>query len=229
MATTAQQVIDRVRETLSDPSGIRWSDDDLIDWIGDAQREITLLKPDASATTATVTSVAGTRQTIPTDGSRLLRVVRNMSAASGGTGGKAIRPVSRELLDSQEPDWHDPTVTGDAAHGTIAKNYVYDEDEPLAFYVYPGASSTTMYMEITYSKIPADPANVSANLEVSDLYVNAVVNYVLFRAYASETEFAINSEKATTFYQRFLTIVTGKTEIDRQTTPNNRRGIGSNG
>lgn len=55
-----------------------------------------------------------------------------MSAAGGSaTGKRVIRIVDREILDSQEPDWHDPTVTGDAAHTTVVKHYVFDEDDPV--------------------------------------------------------------------------------------------------
>ena len=229
MATTADDIINRVREILNDPSGIRWPDADLYRWMGDAQRDISLLKPDATATTSVLTTVAGTRQTIPTNGSRLLRVIRNMSAASGGTGGKSIRPVSRELLDAQQPDWHDPTVAGDAAHAAVIKNYFYDEDEPLAFYVYPGATGTTSYLEITYSKIADDPSSGSDALIVSDIFRNAVADYVVFKAYQSETEIEVSQQKATQFYNMFLTSVTGKSQIDQVTTPNLRRGPGSNG
>jgi len=113
MAVTVQSIIDRIQTTLQDTTGIRWPvTGELVLWVNDAQREIALLKPDASAANETVTLVTGTKQSIPTSGNRLLRVVRNMSAASNGTGGRAVRLVSREVLDAQTPLWHDPAVTG---------------------------------------------------------------------------------------------------------------------
>ena len=87
MSVTVQSVIDRVQTTLQDTTGVRWPVvSELVLWINDAQREIALLKPDASAKNETVTLVTGTKQTIPSGGNRLLRAVRNMSAASNGTG-----------------------------------------------------------------------------------------------------------------------------------------------
>ena len=131
MTTTVQSVLARVKETLQDTSGIRWSEtDELIKWLNDAQSEIALLKPDATSENTTVTLVTGTKQTIPTDGNRLLRVIRNMSAASSGTGGRAIRLVARDVLDTQTPTWHDPAVTGDAAHTNVIKNYIYGRARP---------------------------------------------------------------------------------------------------
>ena len=88
MAVAVNDVIDKVQEVLQDTGGVRWDQtNELLEWLNDAQREIALLKPDATSENTTVTLVTGTKQTIPSDGNRLLRVVRNMSAASGGNGG----------------------------------------------------------------------------------------------------------------------------------------------
>ena len=66
MAVTVQSVLDRVQQTLQDTGGIRWSSTaELILWVNDAQREIAILKPDATATNTTVTLAAGTKQSIP--------------------------------------------------------------------------------------------------------------------------------------------------------------------
>lgn len=219
MSVTVQSVIDRVQTTLQDTTGVRWPVvSELVLWVNDAQREVALLKPDASAKNETVTLVTGTKQSIPTGGNRLLRAVRNMSAASNGTGKRSVRLVSREVLDAQTPDWHDPTVTGDAAHTNIIKHYIYDEANPRNFYVYPGVSGSS-YLEIIYS---ANPSTVtqSDNLDIPDIYANAVMNYVLYMAYMKDAEYAGNSQRAANHYQLFTASVTGKGQVDALTTPN---------
>lgn len=219
MAVSVQSVIDRVQTTLQDTTGVRWPVvGELVLWINDAQREIALLKPDASAKNTTITLADGTKQDVPTDGNRLLRAVRNMSAASGGTGKRSVRLVQREVLDAQTPDWHDPTVTGDAAHTNIVKHYIYDEQNPRNFYVYPGVSGNA-YLEIIYS---ANPSTVgqSDNLDIPDIYANAVMNYVLYMAYMKDAEYAGNNQRAASHFQIFTTSVTGKGQVDALTTPN---------
>lgn len=219
MAVSVQSVIDRVQTTLQDTTGVRWPVvGELVLWINDAQREIALLKPDASAKNTTSTLVDGTKQDVPTDGNRLLRAVRNMSAASGGTGKRSVRLVQREVLDAQTPDWHDPTVTGDAAHTNIVKHYIYDEQNPRNFYVYPGVSGNA-YLEIIYS---ANPSTVGQNdnLDIPDIYANAVMNYVLYMAYMKDAEYAGNNQRAASHFQIFTTSVTGKGQVDALTTPN---------
>ena len=226
MAVAVNDVINKVQETLQDTAGIRWSvADELIKWLNDAQNEIALLKPDATSENTTVTLATGTKQSIPSDGNRLLRVMRNMSAASGGNGGRAIRLVARDVLDTQTPTWHDPAVTGDAAHSNVVKNYIYDEQDPKNYYVFPGVSGNT-YIEIVYSK---NPATVSAggNLSVDDMYANAVQNYILYMAFMKESEAAGNAQRASSHYNLFTAAITGKAQIDTITTPNiERRGDG---
>jgi len=219
MAVSVQSVIDRVQTTLQDTTGVRWPVvNELVLWINDAQREIALLKPDASAKNTTITLATGTKQDIPSDGNRLLRVVRNMSAASGGTGKRSVRLVQREVLDAQTPDWHDPTVTGDAAHTNIIKHYVYDEQNPRNFYVYPGISGSA-YLEIIYSANPSTVAQ-GDNLDYPDIYANAVMNYVLYMAYMKDADYAGNNQRAASHFQIFTTSVTGKGQVDALTTPN---------
>lgn len=222
MAVTVDSVIDRVQTVLQDTTGVRWPvTSELVLWINDAQREIALLKPDASAANETVTLVAGTKQSIPTGGNRLLKVVRNMSAASGGDGRRSVRLVDREVLDAQTPDWHDPNVGGDASHTNVVKHYLYDESNPRNFYVYPGVEGDA-YLEIIYS---ANPATVGEgdNLSIPDIFANAVLNYVLYMAYMKDAEFAGNATRASSHYQIFTASVTGKAQIDAITNPNQER------
>ena len=222
MAVTVQSVIDRAQTVLQDTTGVRWPVvAELVLWVNDAQREIALLKPDAAAVNDTITLIAGTKQSIPTGGNRLLKVVRNMSSASNGTGKRAVRLVDREVLDAQTPDWHDPTVAGDAAHTAVVKHYIYDESNPRNFYVYPGVNGAA-YLEIIYSSNPAAVAEVD-NLSIPDIFANAVLNYVLYMAYMKDAEYAGNQQRASSHFQLFTASVTGKGQIDAITNPNMER------
>ena len=149
--TTGTNLLARIEATLQDTANVRWTEAELLNYINDAQREITNIKPDATATHANVQLVTGTKQSIPTDGLKLISVVRNMSGYwVEATGGRAIRLVAWDILDTQDPDWHNPTVTGDATHGTTPKHFLFDEDDPLNYYVYPGVAGN-VYLEIVYS------------------------------------------------------------------------------
>lgn len=222
MSVTVQSVIDRVQAVLQDTTGVRWPvTAELVLWVNDAQREIALLKPDASAVNTTVTLATGTKQEIPSAGNRLLKVIRNMSASSGGVGKRAIRLVDLSVLDSQTPNWHDPATTGDAAHTNVVKHYSYEEANPRNFYVYPGVSGNA-YVELVYSANPAT-VTLSDNLSIPDIFANAIMNYVLYMAYMKDAEFAGNQQRASSHFQLFTASVTGKGQIDAISNPNIER------
>lgn len=219
MTVSVQSVVDRVQATLVDKTGVRWPiNNELVLWVNDAQKEIALLKPDAAAESVTITLVTGTKQSIPAAGNRLLGVVRNMSAASSGTGKRAIRLVQHDALNSQTPDWHDPSATGSAAHGVNVKHYVYDEQNPREFYVYPGVAGNA-YIEIIHAINPTT-VSITDNLSIPDLYSTAVMNYVLYMCYMKDAEVVVNAQRAGTHYQLFTASVMGKTSVDLVTDPN---------
>ena len=114
-------------------------------------------------------------------------------------------------------------VGGDAAHGSEVKHYIYNEESPRTYYVYPGVSSaSTVYLEIMYSKNPAVITTVTGStaLSVPDIFGNAVMNYVLYMAYMKDSEYAGNQQRAANHYQLFSASVTGKAQIDTVSSPN---------
>lgn len=218
---TGANIITRVQDTLQDTTSVRWPEAELLRYINDAQREIVNFKPGASSKTANMQLVTGTLQSLPTEGLRLIKVTRNMSDASGGaTGARAIRLVNSDILNTQEPDWNNPSVSGDAAHGTTVKHYVFDDDDPRKFYVYPGVAGNA-YVEIVYSKSPTDLSSASSTIDVDDIYGNAIVDFVLYRAYMKDAEYAANSQRAGQHYQLFTASIGQGGQSQTLVDPNN--------
>tara|TARA_Y100000004_G_scaffold129550_1_gene146047 strand:+ start:3655 stop:4389 length:735 start_codon:yes stop_codon:yes gene_type:complete len=219
---TGANLLSRIKDILQDTTSVRWPEAELLRYVNDAQREIVNYRPESSATTANVQLVTGTKQTLPSGGLRLIKVTRNMSDTSGGaTGKRAIRIVNVDILNTQEPNWHDASAaTGDAAHGTNVKHYIFDEDDPKNYYVYPGVAGNA-YVEIVYSNSPTDLANTSAVISVDDIYANAIMDYVLFRAYQKDSEYAGNAQRAGTHYQLFLQCIGQGMQAQELISPNN--------
>jgi len=219
---TGANLISRIQDSLQDTTGVRWTEAELLRYINDAQREVVNFKPQASADHSNVQLATGTEQSIPDVALSLIKVVRNMSAAGGSaTGKKAIRLVDEDVLNSIEPDWHDPTVTGDAAHGSVIKHYVFDPDDPRKFYVYPGVKSgLNAYVELITSRSPTDLSATSSTIYIDDIYGNALVDYVLFRCYMKDSEFAGNAQRASQHYQLFLNSVSSGISSKNLINPN---------
>lgn len=226
MTVSAQSVINRVQVALQDTTGIRWPEAELLLWLNDAQREIVLYKPDAGAVNEVMQLVPGTRQSIPATGNRLLRITRNMGSNDLTNPGRAVRIVSREILDGQYPDWHSKSLSAgtDAAHGATVKHYCYDEQDPRHFYVFPGVEGSA-HLETVYSNNPVEITATTSDLTIPDIFSNAITDYILYRAYMKDAEYSANNERATTHFKLFMTSVTGKSQLDQVVGPNVSRDV----
>lgn len=224
-------VLSRARILLNDQDGTRWLDTELVSWLNDAQKLIAMTRPDASVSNSTVTLVGGTKQALPTGGFRLLDVIRNI--LTNGSGGRSIRIVDREVLDSQDPMWHASTQSG-----TI-KHFIYDNRDPKTYYVYPASAAGTK-IEIMYSVSPTEivyngtdsstiAASLAAVLTVSDIYLEAVLNYVMYRAYSKDAEFSQNPQLAAGYLQTVYSMLGIKTQKDVAFSPDlNSKGSSPN-
>lgn len=208
---TAKAIIDKATVQLIDLANIRWTRPELLSWLNDGMRQIVLIQPSASSTTASVKLVAGTRQTIPSGGWLLLQMYRNMGT-NGTTPGRAIRIVSRELLDNFNPNWHT-----DAQKAEV-RNYIYDVQDQLAFYVYP-PNTGTQYVELNYSAQLTDLTSETEAIPIFDIFQSALVDYILYRACSKDAEYAPGLQLAQGYLSTFVAAVQGKSGSEATNDP----------
>ena len=201
MSIAAQALIRRAVETLQDTTSIRWPVAELVRYLNDGQREIIVHRPDAMVTNASLTLTAGTKQSLPSNGAKLIDVVRNSAGSK-----RAIRMCAREILDAQSPGWHNLSGVTEIVH------FMFDPRDPKVFYVYPPAQSAGASVDLVYSALPTDIAEpaagtdysaVSGAISVPDIYSNALQDYVLYRAYTKDSQYAGNEARAQARYAAF--------------------------
>jgi hypothetical protein len=201
MALTAQSIIRRAVETLQDTTSIRWPVNELVRYLNDGQREVVLYRPDSMVTNAAVSLAAGAKQSLPSNGSKLIDVIRNSSSPK-----RSVRLTDRHILDSQTPNWYNLTGATEILH------YMYDPRDPKVFYVYPPAAASGASVELVYSAYPSDitePADgavytaVTGNISLPDIYANLLTDYILYRAYTKDAEYAGNAARAQAHYGSF--------------------------
>jgi hypothetical protein len=216
-------VIKRVEDILQD-SSIRWPRIELQNWINESYLQIVLMRPDASSKANTLTCVAGTRQTLAVgfpSALRLLDVVRNLATTSDK---KVIRQLSRSVLDDQRPSWHTET-------GTVnIQNFTFDPRQPKEFFVYPPATTATR-VEVVYADSPGAHALTEAQLDpgagtpstvvinLDDTYLSSIIDWVLYRSYSKDAEYAANAQRATAHNGAFLVGLNSKTQSDAASVP----------
>jgi hypothetical protein len=79
---------------------------------------------------------------------------------------------------------------------------MFDIRDPRKFYVYPGVSGSA-YVEVVYSKNPTNLTAGTDLIQVDDIFANALINFVLYRAFLKESEYAANLATAGSYYQLF--------------------------
>ncbi len=210
MATvTVNTVLLRANTLLNDPSFIRWPKQELLDYFNDASRAIVLVRPDAFCKNVSFSCAAGTKQTLPAEALRLIEVIRNAS-------GTVIRHVPRKALDDSYPDWHS------GATATKVTAYTYDERDPKTFYLYPGPAAAhsidVVYSVAPTTKVLTDVENVStpAVADLDDIYINPLIDFILYRAFSKDSEYAANGNNAATHYNAFLQQLGDKTAVDER-------------
>lgn len=190
MALTAQNIIDRASMIIQDLTNVRWPVTELTNWLNDCRRELAVVRPDIFSTMTTVALAAGAKQTLPAGGLRLMDVPRNAN-------GSAITVTNRGFLDQQNPTWHQMTPS------TTIKHFMIDERNPSIFWVYPPATSSAS-VEIVYQSAPTDYSTSSTLSSYEELYGGAMVDYICYRAFSKDAEYAGNAERAIAHYTQFL-------------------------
>jgi hypothetical protein len=203
---TSNEIILRVNKLLNDPGFPRWPKEELLDYVNDAQRAIVLRRPDAfTVDVDDFLCVVGTKQALPTDALRLIDITRNES-------GRAIKgPFDKSVLDDNYPSWY----AGSTA--LEAELFIYDERNPKTFYLYPGVVASAKLTAV-YSKAP--PAITFAQNEalqvisLDDIYVNAIIEWTMYRCYMKDAEYAANPNKSMMHQNAFRTQLGEKSQAD---------------
>ncbi len=238
MGMKASEIMDRAQRLIQDATNVRWPLVELLIWLNDAQREIVLQKPSALSVSRVLTLQAGTWQKLPDDALTLLKIIRNIAAVDDDTGartgGRAIRIVSRDVLDSQQADWH----TSDSTHfSPIVKHYIYDEEDTTSFYVFPGnngSGKVEALLSISPTRIAIDGGDEAEAIEsyelpigLPDIYSNAILDYICYRCYSKDAQYTANMQRAVAHYQQFANSIGIKANAEALNSPNMDSGIKS--
>ncbi|CAL9955476.1 structural protein [Vibrio phage K250 g1] len=203
-------IMERVNDQLMDDGFTRWPKDELINYFNTAQRAVVISRPDASVVELEdFDCVAGTKQTLPEDGLRLVDV-RSMTTG-------AIRSRTRSEMSDLYPDWL--ATTG----SSYAEGLIYDEREPKRFFLFPGVAVGTK-VELVYSATP--PLRVEADIDAGDtdldnIYTPPVIEYMLYMAHSKDFEYS-EIQKAQMHLAMFNNILGIKSQSDAAMTPTDK-------
>ena len=211
-------ILGRVRPVLndSDASAYRWSNPDLISYINDACRLILIKRPDANTVPVEVVLVAGALQTIPDTAYKLVDVICNLNADSSQ--GRAVTIVDGAVLDSFNPGWRS------GAKASAVKHYIFDPRTSRRFEVYPPVNAGVK-VQAKLANYVGQATQATDPVGLLDEYMEHLVCFVLYKAYARDMEFAGNAELAASYLALFNGMLGDKTMADNAFAPAmNRKG-----
>jgi hypothetical protein len=198
MTITAQKVVTDARIILNDVAGTRWGDAEMLSWVNAGRRDMAMLKPTVWNQTAKrqVTLAAGAYQAFHTLGlteaSALVDVLNNVNADNSV--GTVIKNTTRQQLDSFRPQWKTET-------GNTVQNWFKDEASHYAFWVYPAVAGGKI--DVNISVAPTDLASLTLQCVPLDVMATTLMHYVLYRAYAKDSEVAQNAALSQSYLQLF--------------------------
>ena len=199
MTTTAQSLVRRATDIAQDKTSVRWQADEWVRLLNDGQRELVIYRPDVFAVVVAVALAAGVRQALPATAARLIDVPNN-------TGGTAVRQIERSELDALRPGWR--ALTG----ATVIKHFMHDPRAPRIVEVYPPAAAAGASLDMVLANYPTDVADpganktftdVAGNISAPDMFANALLDYMLYRAFLKDADFAGNAARAQAHYAAF--------------------------
>lgn len=169
----AQAILDSARGTLIDAAARTWSEAELLQYLNEGLRATVGVKADAYTKEEYVQLSIGTLQTIPDNGTSLIRITENRN-------GRIVTQVDFDLLQESNRFW--PRGTLEAT----VENYAADPRDPRRFVVSPpndGRGQVRMLWATPADEI-TDP---TSQIPMSDIYEPPLIDYVLHRAYAKNT------------------------------------------
>lgn len=215
MTTTAKSIIERAQVALQDQDGVRWPAGELVQHLNDGQRAYLEKRPDQKTSTSAVALAAGFMQSLPATAASLIDIHNNATGRMRG-----ITKVETAQLDAVLPSWRAATPSAEVVH------FMHDLREPRVFRVYPPAAAGASVL-MTQALYPADlpaPAGdawtaVTGNLDLPDHAADAVLNFVLFKAYSKDAEFGGNSQLAAGYLALFNAAIGSQLQSTAQVAP----------
>lgn len=209
----ASSIIKRAGLILQDEDHIRWTKDEIIEWINEAVIAIINANPAAGERDAVLTLIQGARQELDGSVCQLMTVTCNLD--ENGNAGRAITRADLSLMNLSSPDWQAMKPSAKI------RQYLYDDRAPSVFYVYPPALAGTQ-VRASLAEIPDDVTTEGDNVPLKIEYADAVLNYVCYRCLSKDSE-ASNGAIATAFYGAFQQAMGNESSGAEATSPNRNK------
>lgn len=188
MAETVESVVFRVQRTFGDEAGVQVNITDVIRWVNDAQKQITIENEGLMETTSTANSVLNQdTYSYPTD----LSVLRSIKYK-----GFRLKFMSFQEFDEYLDGFSAAAATNVYGNGVPEVYTIWNNN--IIVFPKPNENVTNGFT-IYYIRYPATLTTIADNLDVPDHYFNAIVDYCLAQAYELDEDLEKKAAKNSEF------------------------------
>jgi hypothetical protein len=211
--STGLQIITSVSSSpLNDQEGgvsnpalnfVRWTQNDLMDYMNKGLLEINNYRPDAFLETADLNIITGRYRQVLDPRYRLLKSIDAMSLTSDYSPGEPITQCDLQLMRAFSKK---PCLPSGGHTSFRILSYAYDVKDPKNFYVTPmvpiGFPTT---IKVTGTMVLAPVAYIDPNVTVviDSVYLTALGFFIAAKAFEVDTESATSQAESTAFYKKF--------------------------
>lgn len=202
---TAKSIIYDAQVVLNDLVGTRYQASDLVRYLNDGQALVVINRPTVKSAEETIELLLGAEQILPSKFAVFVDLPRNALKTK-----KAIRKVDQTFLDAIEPDWYSMTPSN------VIEHFCYDIKLPRQFLVYPPALAGTQ-VQLSAALYPVNVpqptgdgrsyTTVSGNIDLPIEWREALICYVLHRAYAIDSSDEMNASLSVAYLNKFNALV----------------------
>ncbi|WP_022667915.1 DUF6682 family protein [Desulfospira joergensenii] len=175
MTTASDIITNDLEKQLNDTGQIFWEKETLFKYTTEAQNACILLGVDANIVTSDFNLAQSSRQVLPSGGIRFVDI-------EGNVGGGPVTRVKKQTMDECCPGWQSETTDSEIEH------FLFDEEQPMVFWVYKKPSVNTLQVLLSFAQAAPLITSMEDPLVLSDIYVPAVKEYILWRCFSQEDE-----------------------------------------
>lgn len=203
MIGQVQDIVRAAQVTLQDEGGDRWPAAELVRYARDGTILLLQVMPWERSVSIEFVPAVGARQELPADAIKPLEIECNAQGRM-----RAMTRVERYDLSAVDRDWLSRRPEPELIH------WMFSQNEPRSFYVYPPASDKAR-LELTYCQYPPaidEPvgplwSDVSGDTGIEAKWNTALLDYVLYRAWSKDAEYAANAQLSGGHLSAFLAAI----------------------
>lgn len=204
---TVEEVLNQASVDLQDEDNVRWPRSDLLVYFNSGQRALAQMRPDQVAEERDLELSDGWRHDIGDDVLHLLQVTNNTPGRMS-----AVTKIDTWVLDAVSSNWRSGRPSDVVVH------YMHSLTHPSEMQVYPPVIAGTK-LRIVVAADPTELTDESQLPSVPVRWLDALLHYVLYRAWSKDAEFAANAELAASHLQLFNAALGAQAQTASATEP----------